>query len=740
MTNIVSRHGREFEFEDGTPEDVQNKRIENWMRKNAAAELESSSAPAAESSAEDKPQAGPKKKKYNETLANVAGFLAQGLPGIGQLANTEYGRERLGDVNFYRTLAQGALPFADEAIAGVRSVLPGQPDYSTALAEERQGLKDYGETHGEFDKIVTELGGTVLGTAATMGAAPLMKGVQGAGKIGSWIASNPWKASALTGAGAGAVTGFGAGEGGLGPRLESARDNAAVGAALGTTLHAGVKGAEKLLGWANQDNRVADFLRRRLSSEREDLATSQTLPRTAKGDLDVNTPEFTQEAVKDIRGELKDQRNRLYTNPMLADLMPGTTEQVLLKRGPQTEQLARTMLKRQYDEAAPEVVAAGKSQRGRVEDAFDLAFGADTFKKTDEQLLETMRKNANQLFEPAYSKNIRNAEIDDALDRIRTLDPNIWKNAKKWADAERRSIGAIDVTGDLRSYNTQFLHDMKRSMDQALGAEKMANPKFNDVPYLKAKTDLNNAMKAENPAYATAMSQYGDDASLLTALKRGREEAFPTGSVDVMGGMKGDDIKAFLNDPSITSSEKDLFRLGAARALRERTLASNAKKYTHNWADFASNPETESRMNALLTDKMGSWDLLRAQLKKESQNYKGFSRAVGNSRTSARDEMQRELEGFDAGRLAAGVTNPGAFGAIKSGVDAIMKKIDPGTRMANRVAGILGKTGAKGNRDALREVEQLLRAQDARRSFYDRLGNVAPAAGAYSWPYREETL
>jgi len=742
----LEKYGRTFAFDDDVPEDVQHKRIDAWMRQNAPSELESVQGAGklgdiVGTGVGEAPKIKPTNSGKNANLSVIARALGMPSLDLFSAAASPEGREHATDKNTWRTLAQGMVPFADEGIAGVRSMIPGQPSYSDALNEERQGLKDYEKTYGPGAKMATELTGAGLSTLATMGGASALQGMRGLPwltRAAEWTMANPWKSAPVLGGTTGALQGFGAGEGGFKERAENAVPSALIGAGAGPVALAGVKGTDKVLGWANTNNRVADFLRRRLLSERDNLRTSRTLPRNAEGDINPNTPAFVDEAMPSMRTEMRDMRNRLYTDPMVADLLPNTAEQVLQKRGPATEQLAQNMLKRQYDKNAPEVVAKAQSQRGRVENAFDLAFGADNFKRTDEQLLEHLKGNADQLFKPAYQHNLRSQEIDDALDRIRILNPNVWAKAKTWADADRRSIGNIDATGNLRSYNTQFLHDIKRSMDEALGAEKMANPKFNDLPYLKAKTDLNNAMKEQNGAYKIAMEQYGDDASRIAALKKGREEVFVPGSEDLGGGMSGESIKAHLADPNISQAEKDLFKLGAARGLRENTLSSSSKKYTHNWSDFINNPTTEERMGALLTDKMGSWDLLRAQLKRESENYKGMNAALGNSKTSAREEMKREMEGMDVGRIAAGAGNPGAFGTTKAIIDAIKNKVDPGTKMANRVADILGRQGARGNRSALNEIEARLRAQDARRALYDRLGVVAPTSIGNAWPRDEQ--
>ena len=105
MTNIVERFGRQFEFDDDTPEDVQNKRIENWMRQNAAHEL-----PEPEEKKAPKAEPG---KSSADPLKEIARSL--GLPGLAMFAaaNSPTGRDKINDTNFYRTLAQGALPFAN---------------------------------------------------------------------------------------------------------------------------------------------------------------------------------------------------------------------------------------------------------------------------------------------------------------------------------------------------------------------------------------------------------------------------------------------------------------------------------------------------------------------------------------------------------------------------------------------------------------------------------------------------
>ncbi len=99
--------------------------------------------------------------------------------------------------------------------------------------------------------------------------------------------------------------------------------------------------------------------------------------------------------------------------------------------GKGTTELAESLLQRQYNKELPEAAARAEGQHGRVGKAFDTAFGRDMFQHSDEALLAQRRANAQQLYAPAYARNVRSAEIDDAMDRLNTLNPNILTTAQR---------------------------------------------------------------------------------------------------------------------------------------------------------------------------------------------------------------------------------------------------------------------------------------------------------------------
>jgi len=716
----VTKYGREFQFDDETPADVQEKRILNWMKQNAATELES-----------EKPEQ-PEGKKFNPKLAMAAQIALRGLPGADMLSRLPGVQNRLGDVNLYRTLAQGALPVADEAVAGVRSFLPegmGGADYDTALGEERQGVKDYKEQYGPGEAMAIEALGAIgtlpIGGALMQGAKALPFAGRGITALSRWAAANPWKSAPLIGGVTGAATGFASGENDFGERASNAAGMGLLGAGLGLGAHAAVQGV-KTLSNLKADNAVANYLRKRIAGEKN---------------IDVNDPNFTDRARQTLRGEMRDQQNA-WTDPMLADLLPRTSEAVLQKPGKDTSNLANNILRRQVDRNLDFATMHGKSQHGRIEDAMDSAWGHDMFKANDEALIAARKQNADALFEPAYQMNIRTPEIDDALDRIRKLNPEIWKKAALEAETSRprRSVGPIDATGSLRSYNTQFLHDIKRKIDASIGAEKMLNPKFDDLPYINAKRDLNNAMKEANEPYKRAMAQYGDDSDRLAALKKGRDEVFVPGSVDNTGAMDEQMIRAYLQDPDIPQEAKDLFLTGAARSLRERVVESDSKKFGHNWAAFYDQPKLQKSVKALLDNKsIGAWDMFHNKLTKENENYKNLvTGALGNSKTAARLELMKELEGPNVGAVVNAAINPTSPSFLRQAWEAVSDKFNRSETVSNRVAEMLGRKGSAGNRSSLRDLENIMRGFDRRRDTYDRVSRAAPAAAAYVYPGREQ--
>jgi hypothetical protein len=141
------------------------------MRKNAPEGLKEEPAKTAEPpKAQNEPAPPPREKDAASDAGNMDALrrFAKGatrmFDPMGLVAPSVVGAltGEKDSINHLRTIAQGALPFADEGIAGVRSLL-GTP-YDKALSEERQGLKDYETEHGLLSSMYAQ----GLGMAGTI--------------------------------------------------------------------------------------------------------------------------------------------------------------------------------------------------------------------------------------------------------------------------------------------------------------------------------------------------------------------------------------------------------------------------------------------------------------------------------------------------------------------------------------------------------------------------------------------
>jgi len=181
-----------------------------------------------------------------------------------------------GWVDYGRAFAQGlTLNYSDEIAAGVRSVLPGGPSYSDALASERAGLGRVRQNPALAMGL--EVAGGVAGMALPtgwLGAAG--RGLNAAGRFIRGGGSMPTAQGLRAGAAAGAVQGFGSGEGSFTDRAIST----GMGAGLGGAFGAGLGAAQSYVGPAvrrmrtTPDEEAAQHLSRQFREDGLDGASA----------------------------------------------------------------------------------------------------------------------------------------------------------------------------------------------------------------------------------------------------------------------------------------------------------------------------------------------------------------------------------------------------------------------------------------------------------------------------------
>lgn len=753
MTDItVERYGKTFEFPEGTPSDVQERRIRSWMEKNAPDDLRGGESGAGEPKA---PAGGTPALdlSFEKIAPHLMTLSLMGMPPLAALSATSSARRRTSDPNFYRTVAQGALPASDEAIAGIRSLL-GE-SYDTALGEERQGLKDYREKVGPGEAMLTEVAGAVPASIGAAGAAARIASLLGraapaTARIAQWAARHPWLTAAGTGAATGAATGFAAGEGGTEPRLENAAQMALIGAPLGVAakgaVEAGRWGWDKLHG----PNALAAYLRGRIPQELgDDLAGTPGVRRLPSGQADPLAPDFGANTERVMNRELRRLRSE-STMPMPADLMPGTMEAVLQRPGPETAELAKRVGQRQYDYRMarnnPDLADA-MSQRSRVGDWFDYLFGQDKFKLDEKALIDQLQQTGRSAYQSAYGQMVNSPRLERAMDNPYVQ--QAWAHAAKLAEADGRRIGVPirGGNGAVGQYDVQFLHDLKTTMDDMVRgdsrefADKFLNPRtgrLNKEGFRlnQALRELNNSVKELSPEYATAAQRYASDAEVVGALKRGHEDFFGTPE---RGGMGIPEIRRFFNDPNIRDEVKDAMRIGAARAARSRLLEGEGKGYTHNWSDFINKPEFVDRLKAISQPHL--WDKAFNALRSEAKNYAQVAKATQNSRTAARLQMSEELDSADPiKQLALAAGNPKSPGMLVRAAGAIANHLSPnrlGGDNANKMARLLGAKTPSEQRQATRTIRELLDRSGASSRAFNQAADFAPFGAPYAWTERE---
>jgi hypothetical protein len=409
--------------------------------------------------------------------------------------------------------------------------------------------------------------------------------------------------------------------------------------------------------------------------------------------------------------------------------------------GEEAGRLSKDLIKRQHDPTLPLDQQGPASQYGQVKDWFGRTFGTKDFRGTEAQLLNKLSTDAEAMFQPAYNQRIMSLPIDDAMERIKILAPDIIEQAEKSAAAARggpRDTGLQNRHGEYLNYNTQFLHDIKRLLDK-----RTKDPTFDTMTAMHAKSDLNKAMMDVNPEYKAAMEKYGDTSNHIEALRKGREDVFGKNVNELDKGMGRQDIDAFLNDPNNSDVEKSLFRIGGARSLESKLLGSDATKFTHNWADVMNNPNMMEKYQALLPPgKQAEWPHIVEQIRQLSDQNKLMNSALGNSKTAKRLQSIENMD--DSGssvlsNIVGSAVNPSAPSGYRKWIDTITHPVPRRREVANEAAKILGQSGKAGNESGVDQIRSLLSQYQGREADWNTAKRLAPPTAAYLYPWRTRT-
>lgn len=197
---------------------------------------------------------------------------------------------------------------------------------------------------------------------------------------------------------------------------------------------------------------------------------------------------------------------------------------------PATRQLAEQALiagGEKAEEVLEDVEERYKGARQRVTEKVNRALKPYPYFKRMDKLTSDLYENAKPLYEEAYAK-YPGISLEDvpALEKI--LEAPDGKKAVKIAIRllrnEGKKTGKEDAVGMVRRPSLEFLDYVKRGFDQLISKEEDKG----STPLGRSMRGLRNELREQldiiAPEYKTARAQYAGDLEVLDALQRGREE------------------------------------------------------------------------------------------------------------------------------------------------------------------------------------------------------------------------
>lgn len=444
--------------------------------------------------------------------------------GGQEVGGSKYGgipaREINKPLQFFQKIAQGAtFGFGDEISAamagGIASITGGdfKDAYSFALDKIRKDEAAFSEQNPK-----SAMAGEMLGAITTGGMAggkvlggDALKGLSTAGKYGR---------IAAVGGAEGAL--YGAGTAEEGERAMGAAKGAATGAVVAPLATAAIESVIR-------GGKVAlSYAARKLG----DTPRSEAI--RAIRNAALNEGVDADEAVR-----------------LLDELGPEAT---LADLGENFRYLARSATDQggEFKTAARSLVNARQlGQQDRLLDAAEIAAGhkAGDFGAARQALVSAREAAAKPLYEEAFETGIEKTPELKALLERPAMKSSMAKATKLAAD-EGQWTGELNLL--------QKLHYAKMDLDDKIGVAVRAGAK-NRVRILTGlKKDLLQQIDDQVPAYKEARNLFSGQSSMIDAMDAG------------LGMFKSsvDDLKDSVS--GMTASEKDLFKLGAVRAIKDK--------------------------------------------------------------------------------------------------------------------------------------------------------------------------
>ena len=307
-------------------------------------------------------------------------------------------------------------------------------------------------------------------------------------------------------------------------------------------------------------------------------------------------------------------------------------------------------------------------RNARVTDTIDEELAvSNAFFEQSQQIIARRAETAAPLYEQAYASSVQ--VTDKMRSSLRTqAAAKAYKDAVKLADTERLPIADIPIengflTNIPDTLDTRTLDLVKRGLDDSIGKAQRGGTRNRVSALTNLKNDLIEDIDLQNPVYAEARGVYAGESALLDSLEVGRKFLTEDSKLSTSALAR------------MSDSEKEVFRIGAAKAIRDKVLSAKdgAAAYSRIFGDEV----TRERIEAVMPSPE-AFDNFAKSMKREQIFTETKNAIRGNSETVERM--------FAAGEFAAGVKEKVVRGVISKAFNQIQA---PREEVAEEVAKIL---------------------------------------------------
>jgi hypothetical protein len=560
-------------------------------------------------------------------------------------------------VGFARAaLGQGlGMGWGDEAEAKVRSWL-GQGDYDSNVKRIRNEYAQYAEENPWVSGTAEFAGGVAPGVAAMF--IPGMQGVGAAqlARVGGATAAKSGLKSLLTNQGtSGAVTrmaGLGAVTGGVSGAGNATEENVLEGGLGGAAMGAGVGAA------------VAPVTRGLTASGkwlRDKLAPSEaSVTSRAAEKMNSALQRNNMEPIDISRQIISDKRLGVPSvvgnaSPALTDL----TETVAQRGGAGANKIEETLTAQKL--GGRERVMQQVKKQMEPGDYYDD--------------LERLGKEMQERAAPAYEQAYAHGEVTDPK-VLAYLDLPQFKKAA----SEVEDLLALEgKTADFTKPTVENLDHIKRGLDALIEKETddvtgkvSARGRVLIDQKNKFLADLDKAV----PDFEVARGIWAGGAELKDAMRQGLND---------FSKMDHEEVQKLVS--KMGPGQKEAFRTGVARDLYSKVMdPSNNFNAAQR---VIGSPETREKL-APLFDSPAKYDLFEAALTREAQLFQQANKALGNSTTARRTQMNKEFEGDGTMGQTMGQAAVGNWGsALTNLVSRFISRSQINDKTASKLADML---------------------------------------------------